>query len=80
MSDFEVISISELAQLRKDAARYRFLRSEQSAGGVDVCVYRVEWGSGFGPAVEEMITEEEVDALVDELMAQSQPLNDYAIL
>lgn len=38
--------ITRLREAEKDAARYRFLRSDESKGEVDLCITKVYWAEG----------------------------------
>lgn len=59
--------LAENERLRRDAERYRHLRSNESSGAVDLCICRVEWShkSGNDRARYEVIAEDRADAAVD---------------
>jgi hypothetical protein len=54
----------------KDAGRYRFVRSSNSSGKVDICVLRVRWAAG--DQGKEIICDHECDERIDSAMAQEQ--------
>lgn len=68
-NDFVVLSIPEWNQLRKDAERYRFLRTEKSQGNVDVLIELVEWDR-YPVFPGEGLYDEEADRVIDYLMSQ----------
>lgn len=58
----------ENERLRKDAERYRFLRSDVTRGGsYDFCIVRKSWGN---PALERILTLADADNELDVVIAQ----------
>jgi len=58
----------ELTALRKDAERYRFLRSDLTMGGdVDFCIVRKHWKA---PALESILSLTNADEQIDAAMTR----------
>lgn len=58
-----------LAEMERDAARYRFIRDSKSGGRVDLCVCLVFWEQ---QPVQYMIrTEDRADAAIDAAMKET---------
>lgn len=60
----------EIVRLRLDAERYRFIRSSNSKGKVDICVLHVRWNAG--DQGREIICDRECDERIDTAMAQEK--------
>lgn len=60
----------ELAEARKDAARYRWLRSDVSTGDIDLGVFQVAWSKVSNiPTTYRLLTEEHADTAIDAAIA-----------
>ncbi|WP_443190965.1 hypothetical protein [Pseudomonas indica] len=55
---------ARIAELERDAARYRYASKKESAGAVDICITRVEW-FGNGEATYTILTEERAHSAID---------------